>query len=324
MKHPEIQNKNLCFYVVKKTKMNNSAHSNQKMKSILALLLLFTFQKNYSQYAVSGFFNPKGKLVVASNFTYKNGKELFAGKELIDIVPAEFGTIDTQIVNIFGSYSFKDWLYVTANVPYLYIYNKNNAPDPVTNKPAQQGFQDVELNVNFRLIFKKYKTSYLTVSSGLGFSTPLTNYTEQGIIALGHGVTAVNPFAIVQYKIKRGWFAEALYSRSFKETRDDYNIPDANILNFKIGYAKSKWYTDVRLTIQNSEKGNDIFSDDFFAQGGLAAFANNRVNFTNLSATVYYQLNKKFGLSTLVTQTLDGRNVRKEKGFSIGIVYTNK
>ena len=306
-------------------KLSNSKLFNvSKMKSILMLLFFFVIQQNYCQYAVSGFFNPKGKLVVASNFTYKSGKELFAGKELIDIVPAEFGTIDTQIVNIFGSYSFKDWFYATANVPYLYIYNKNNAPDPVTNKPSQQGFQDVELNVNFRLIFKKYKTSYLTVSSGLGFSTPLTNYTEQGIIALGHGVTAINPFAIVQYKIKKGWFAEGLYARSFKETRDDYKIPDANIFNFKIGYAKSKWYTDARLTIQNSEKGNDIFSDDFFAQGGLSAFANNRVNFTNLSANVYYQLNKNFGISTLLTQTLDGRNVRKEKGFSIGLVYTNK
>ena len=295
-----------------------------KVKSVFVFLFIISFQQNYGQYAVSGFFNPKGKLVVASNFTYKNGKELFAGKELIDIVPPEFGTIDTQIVNVFGSYSFKDWFYTTANIPYLYIYNKNNAPDPVTNKPSQQGFQDIELNANFRLVFKKYKSSYLTVSSGLGFSTPLTNYTEQGIIALGHGVTAINPFAIVQYKIKRGWFIEGLYARSFKETRDDYNIPDANIFNFKVGFAKSKWYTDVRLTIQNSEKGNDIFSDDFFAQGGLSAFANNRVNFTNLSANVYYQFHKNFGISTLVTQTLDGRNVRKEKGFSIGLVYTNK
>ena len=295
-----------------------------KVRSIIVFLFIIFFQQNYSQYAVSGFFNPKGKLVVASNFTYKNGKELFAGKELIAIVPAEFGTIDTQIVNVFGSYSFKDWLYATANVPYLYIYNKNNAPDPVTNKSSQQGFQDIEVNINFRLVFKKYKISYLTLSSGLGFSTPLNNYTEQGIIALGHGVTTVNPFAIVQYKIKRGWFVEGLYARSFKETRDDYNIPDANIFNFKLGYAKSKWYTDARLTIQNSEKGNDIFSDDFFAQGGLSAFANNRVNFTNLSTTVYYQFHKNFGMSALLTQTLDGRNVRKEKGFSIGLVYTNK
>ncbi len=306
-------------------KLSNSKLFNvSKMKSILVLLFFFVIQQNYGQYAVSGFFNPKGELVVASNFTYKSGKQLYAGEELIDIVPPEFGTIDTQIVNVFANYSFKDWWYVSANIPYLYIYNKNNAADPVTNKPSQQGFQDIELNANFRLVFKKYTSSYLTVSTGFGFSTPLTNYTEQGIIALGHGVTAINPFAIVQYKIKRGWFVEGLYARSFKETRDDCNIPDANIFNFKLGYAKSKWYADARLTIQNSEKGNDIFSDEFFEQGGLSAFANNRVNFTNLSTNVYYQLNKNFGISTLLTQTLDGRNVRKEKGFSLGIVYTNK
>lgn len=297
---------------------------NLQMKIAFAFIFIFCTQKSLSQYVVSGFFNPKEKWVVASNFTFKNGKQLFAGKELIAIVPPEFGTIDTQIVNIFGSYSFKDWLYATANVSYLYIYNKNNAPDPVTNKPSQQGFQDIEMNVNFRMVFKKYKSSYLTVCSGLGFSAPLTNYSEQGIIALGHGVTTVNPFAIVQYKIKKGWFAEGLYARSFKETRDDYTIPDANIFNFKVGYAKSKWYTDARLTIQNSEKGNDIFSQDFFDRGGLSAFANNRVNFTNLSANVYYQLNKNMGISSLLTQTLDGRNVRKEQGFSIGFVYTNK
>jgi hypothetical protein len=307
-----------------KNRANRKRIDRPKVKSFFVVLFIIFFHQNYGQYAVSGFFNPKGKLVVASNFTYKNGKKLFAGEELINIVPPEFGTIDTQIVNVFANYSFKDWWYVSANVPYLYIYNKNNAPDPVTNKPSQQGFQDIELNANFRLVFKKYKSSYLTVSSGMGFSTPLTNYTEQGIIALGHGVTAINPFAIVQYKIKRGWFAEGLYARSFKETRDDYSIPDANIFNFKLGYAKSKWYTDARLTIQNSEKGNDIFSDDFFAQGGLSAFANNRVNFTNLSANVFYQFNKNFGISALVTQTLEGRNVRKEKGFSLGIVYTNK
>jgi hypothetical protein len=309
-------------------KNNNSVVQLTKFKSntfkLIFLLSVFISIKSYSQYAVNGFFNPKGKLVLASNYTYKNGKELFAGKDLIAIVPAEFGAIDTQIVSIFANYSFKDWFYVSANVPYLYIYNKNNAPDPVTNKPSQKGFQDIELNANFRLIFKKYQKSYFTLSSGVGFSTPLTNYTEQGIIALGHGVTTVNPFAIVQYKLKKGWFAETLIARSFKETRDNYTIPDATIFNCKIGFAKSKWYTDAKLTIQNSEKGNDIFSDDFFAQGGLSAFANNRVNFTNLSTTVYYQFNKKFGVSTLVTQTIDGRNVRKEKGFSIGLVYTNK
>jgi hypothetical protein len=294
------------------------------VRNILTLLFVIILHSANSQYAVSGFFDPKGKWVLASNFTYKNGKQLFAGEELINIVPPEFGTIDTQIVNVYGSYAVKDWFYVTANVPYLYIYNKNNAPDPVSNDSSQQGFQDVEVNVNFRLVFKKYSSSYLTVCSGLGFSTPLTNYTEQGIIVLGHGVTTVNPFTIVQYKIKKGFFIEGLYARSFKETRDDYDIPDANIFNFKIGYAKAKWYTDMRLTIQNSEKGNDIFSDDFFAQGGLSAFANNRVNFTNLSANIYYQMNKNLGISSLLTQTLEGRNVRKEKGFSIGLVYTNK
>ncbi len=295
-----------------------------KMKSVLVLLPIFIVQLSFSQYAVSGFFNPKGKLVIASNFTYKNGKQLFAGKELIAIVPPEFGTINTQIINVFGSYSFKDWMYATANIPYLYIYNKNNAPDPVTNAPSQQGFQDIETNINFRLVFRKFKTSYLTLSTGLGFSTPLTNYTEQGILVLGHGVTSINPFAIVQYKIKKGWFAETLYARSCKETRGNFTIPDANIFNFKIGYAKAKWYADARLTLQNSEKGNDIFSDDFFARGGLAAFANNRVNFTNISSNLFYQINKHFGLSTLLTQTIAGRNVRKEKGFSIGLVYCNK
>lgn len=293
-------------------------------KITLFVVFFFMFQNSHSQYSVSGFFNPKGELQLATNFTYKNGKELFAGKEKMAIVPSEFVAINTQIVNVFANYSFKDWFYVSANVPYLYIYNKNNAPDPVTNKPSQQGFQDIEVNLNFRSVFKKYKLSYLTISSGLGFSTPLTNYTEQGIIALGHGVTAINPFTIVQYKTKKGWFLEGLYARSFKETRDDYNIPNANIFNFKLGYAKSKWYSDMRLTIQNSEKGNDIFSEDFFAQGGLSAFANNRVNFTNLSTNVYYQLNKNIGFSALLTQTLDGRNVRKEKGFSVGIVFTNK
>lgn len=294
------------------------------MKSIVIMLFIFAFQPIRAQFAVSGFFDPRGKWVVASNFTYKNGNQLFAGKELIDIVPPEFGTIDTQIVNVYGGYAFKDWMYATANIPYLYIYNKNSAPDPVTNESSQQGFQDIEINVNFRLVFKKYSSSYLTMSTGLGFSTPLNNYTEQGIIVLGHGVTTVSPFGILQYKTKKGWFAEALYARSFKETRDDYTIPNANIFNFKIGYAKAKWYTDVRVTIQNSEKGNDIFSDDFFAQGGLSAFANNRVNFSNLSATFYHQISKKIGISTLLMQTIEGRNIRKEKAFSIGLVYSNQ
>jgi hypothetical protein len=303
--------------------INQQIHTEFKVKKVLIILFIFTFQKNIAQYAVSGFFDTKGKWVIASNFTYKNGKQLFAGKQLIDIVPPEFETIDTEIVNVYGSYAFKDWFYATINVPYLKIYNKNNFPDPVTNKPSQQGIQDVELNANFRLVFKKYEKGYFTVSSGLGFSTPLTNYKEQGILVLGHGVTAINPFGIVQYKTKKGWFAETLVSRSFKETRDNYNIPDATIFNFKLGLAKAKWYADARLTIQNSEKGNDIFSDEFFAQGGLSAFANNRVNFSNLSATVYRQLNKNFGISTLLLQTIDGRNVRKEKAISVGLIYSS-
>ena len=67
---------------MKKALLNKS-----KMNSILArLIFLFCSiiaHVGYAQNAVSGFFNTKGQLEVAINFTYKTGKALFAGKEKI-------------------------------------------------------------------------------------------------------------------------------------------------------------------------------------------------------------------------------------------------
>ena len=297
----------------------------KKINSILArlffLFYVFFIQISFSQNAVSGFFNKKGQLDVATNLTYKSGRELFAGKEKIAIVPSEFEAINTQIVNLFADYSFKDWLTLTVNIPYVYVYNKNNIPDPVNNKATQQGFQDIEVYSNFRLVFKKYNSGYFTTSAGLSFTTPLSKYKEQGIISIGNGATTLNPFFVLQYKFKKGLFFETFYSHSFKKSRFEFKVPDADLYNLKIGYAQTKFYGDIRLTIQNSVNGTDIFSEEFWAQGGLASFPNNKVNFTNLSVNLYYPITNKIGISTLLTQTLDGRNVRKEKGFSLGLVY---
>ena len=305
-----------------KKEIPNGTKTNSICTRLFFLFCLIFIQLGYAQNAVSGFFNKKGQIELATNLTYKSGKELFAGKEIIAIVPAEFEAINTQIVNLFANYSVKDWLTITANIPYIYVYNKNNILDPVNNEATQQGFQDIELYSNFRLIFKKYNSGYFTTSGGLSFTTPLSNYKEQGVISLGNGATTINPFFILQYKFKKGLFFETFYSHSFKKSRYEFKVPDADLYNFKIGYARQKFYGDIRLTIQNSVNGTDIFSDEFWAQGGLASFPNNKVDFTNLSVNLYYPITNKIGISTFLTQTLDGRNVRKEKGISLGLVYT--
>ena len=305
---------------VKKTRFNGNKKNSICTRLIFLFCLIF-IKIGYAQNAVSGFFNKKGQTELATNFTYKSGKELFAGKEKIAIVPAEFEAINTQIVNVFADYALKDWWTITANIPYIYVYNENNIPDPVNNESTQQGFQDIELYSNFRLVFKKYNSGYFTTSAGLSLTTPLSNYKEQGVISLGNGATTINPFFILQYKFKKGLFFETFYSHSFKKSRYEFNVPDADLYNLKIGYARQKFYGDVRLTIQNSVSGTDIFSDEFWAQGGLASFPNNKVDFTNLSVNLYYPITNKIGISTFLTQTLVGRNVRKEKGFSLGLVY---
>ena len=301
--------------------MHNGTKTNSIHPRLFFLFCIIFIQNGSAQNAVSGFFNKKGQFELAANLTYKSGKELFAGKEIIAIVPSEFEAINTKIINVFANYSVKDWLTITANIPYIYVYNKNNIPDPVNNEATQKGFQDIELYSNFRLVFKKYNSGYFTTSTGLSFTTPLSSYKEQGIISIGNGATTINPFFIVQYKFKKGLFFETFYSHSFKKSRYEFKVPDANLYNFKLGYARQKFYGDIRLTIQNSVNGTDIFSDEFWAQGGLASFPNNKVDFTNLSVNLYYPITNKLGVSTFLTQTLDGRNVRKEKGFSLGLVY---
>ena len=127
----------------------NDTKTNSIFTRLFFLFCLIFIQIGYAQNAVSGFFNKKGQIELAANLTYKSGKELFAGKEIIAIVPSEFEAINTKIVNLFANYSVNDWLTITANIPYIYVYNKNNIPDPVNNKATQQGFQDIELYSNF-------------------------------------------------------------------------------------------------------------------------------------------------------------------------------
>ena len=97
----------------------------------------------------------------------------------------------------------------------------------------------------------------------------------------------------------------------------DNRVPNAFVSEAKIGYAGKKVYVDVWVAYQNSDpKGKDILQDRF---DGF--FPATRVNYTRIGANVYAPIYKGLGAVVGFNTYVDGRNLGKSTGGTIGVVY---
>ena len=278
-----------------------------------------------AQTILNGFFSPKGEATVALSYTYKPYSEFYAGKELQHEAPAGFGEVTSHIGGLYGQYAITDWLEGVVNLPYISQSNKNDIPDPVNNDDTVSDIQDLGIYLKAKAFQVNKGKSTFTGAVGAGVSTPLSDYDAGGILSIGNRSTNVDGYAIAQYRHSSGFLMESQYGYSIRNGIDNFDVPDAHLMNFKLGFAHKYFYADAQLGIQSSIGGTDIGSEEFAQQGGPTSFPNNDVDYTNLGLSVYYPIQKtNWGLSFAYNTILDGRNVGKYSAYTSGIVYKVK
>ena len=247
------------------------------------------------------FFPSKGHSSFAIGNTTKSYDNFYRGRTLTPGNPADFGSISSRIISLYGTYSFSDQFTGIINLPYIISQNETGAMDPVHMKSKVSGLQDLSLAVKGKLWEKSLNQSKLVLGGGAVVRFPLGNYEEAGILSIGSGAIAIEGLALIQYQILGGFFAELQSGYSLRRNKD-FNVPDAFIGEFKIGYAHSKFYLSTSVGLQNSETTFDIGSDEFGMRGGPAILPETDVDYTVLNINGYVPFGQTgFGVCLLYT-----------------------
>ncbi len=293
------------------------------MKTILLRLPLFLctcfFITNLSfgQTMLNGFFPEKGATMVSLSYTNKSYDQFYAGTELSDENPAGFGKVSSNIISLYGEHAFSNRLLGVINIPFISQSNENNVNDPVHMEDNVSGFQDLSLFLKAKLYETNIGSASLTTAVGGGIALPL-GYESGGILSIGNGGLAFDGCLIAQLKTTLGLFLEGQFAYSLRGESDDFDVPNANLWNVKIGYGNQHFYLDAELGAQNSLDGTDIGTEEF---RGPTSFPENQVDYTNLAFNLFKPITDNLGACIRYGTVLDGRNIGKNTEYKIGVIH---
>ena len=287
--------------------------------TIAGALLLFTSTSTYAQLPVDGFYPKKGDFTFAPGYTYKTYDSFYVGSDLQgldDVFPGVFGDVNTSILSLYGQYAITDRISATATLPYIV---QESDVEPTTKV---DGFQDLGLYVKGRIYEKAFSnSSKFNVGAALGFSTPISDYEDGGLVSIGNQATNYDGEVILHYESPYKVFVEATAEYSIREN-SDLDVPNALLYSAKIGYLHQYFYAHIELDIQDSVDGTDIGGEGF---GGAPTLPETEVDYTNLNFTIYVPVYKDIiGVSANAGLTLDGRNFSEERGVGFGLVYNGR
>jgi len=175
--------------------------------------------------------------------------------------------------------------------------------------------QDVSLFLKYRFYTFNFENSKIELGTGLGFSTPFSNYEIGGLNDIGQMATILDTRAMVHFQWNTGWFSTLQSGYAFKLEE----VPDSLPVTFKAGRATSKWYFDLWYDYQKSFGGIDY-------RGTLRPqnFRELTVNYHRAGGTFYKPLGASFGIYGSFSYTISGRNVFQGASYGTGFVYDFK
>lgn len=273
----------------------------------------------FAQSPVSGFIKAKGEGSVTVSYFSENYSDVYLVPEKVEETPV-FNEVTRNIVTLYAEYGISDRLNVVLNLPYI-----NSKGEASATTLANNGFENERSGIQDLGIYGKYKIYTTATTNGTidfigaaGVKFPLGNYRAdeglQSIIAIGNRATEFTGLGIATYKNNSGIFATGQIGYSIKSD----NIPNALISELKLGYAASKFYVDVNVANQLSDKdGVDILRNGF-----TGSFPLTRVNYTRIGLNAYVPIYEGFGISGGTNAYVAGRNLGKAIGYYAGLTYS--
>ncbi len=281
------------------------------MKLSISTLLIVTFFFSFmhhpmAQHLVGGFPQGKGKFAVAVSTTREKFDEFYLGEKKSSITIRKLDKVITQSFNLYAAYGLTNKIDLIINIPYI-ITQSNQLTD--NQKVGEKKFQNALLVIQRQLLKTNNKTGEFSVTGGLGFSTPLSNYATNLIYSIGNQSSHINPSLLVQYKLANGLFVTGQGGYSFRTTK----VPDAVLSAAKIGYAGKLIYFEGWINNQTSISGIDIGGPGFTPE----RFPETRVNSTNIGASIFIK-----GVTIGGGKRLAGRNAGLSTWYTAGLALT--
>lgn len=196
-----------------------------------------------------------------------------------------------------------------------------------------EGFQNLSLAVKVSAFNAELGPGQLHALATIGFTTPVSNYVPDYAYSIGLGCTEGSLRPIVQYKLKKGFYArlQGAYNlrgnctlpRDYYYTTqayfsDEVEMPDAIDYSATIGYqtADEGFKAEIFYGGFNTLGGFDIRVQDM-------GFPSNEMDYTNLGAIVHYYPSfvKGLGVHLSGSYVLTGRNVGQSTTIGGGLSY---
>lgn len=290
------------------------------IKKILLLYFAFLFSPlmGFGQGPLNGFMQGKGKGAVVISETRESYKKAYIGALLVDDVPV-FHSVLLNSITLFATYGITDDLDVVINLPYIQSKGSGNRDilEVLEFQNYRRGVQDLGLYFKYNVYETELNGSRINLISAIGIQHPMGAYRVddglQSILAIGNRATKISIRAIGNYLHQSGLFA----SVSIGYSENSGVVPSAFLSELKAGFASKEIFAEIYLDSQNSYDGTDILGLDF--DGGFPA---TKVNYSRLGMSLFRPIGSGFGFSFGVRTLIEGRNIGKATGYSLGLGYS--
>lgn len=289
----------------------------KKVLLLYTALLLFPVW-GYAQGPINGFMQGKGKGSFVISETREGYKKAYLGALLVDEVPV-FNTVSLHSITLFAAYGLTENLDIVINLPYIQSKGSGNREilETLNYQNYRRGLQDLGLFFKYRLFETELNSSQINWITAIGIQSPIAGYVVdegfQSILAIGNRATQLSFRAIGNYLHESGFFASVSLGHSENSTV----VPSAFLSELKTGFAHKEIFAEIYLDSQNSYGGTDILGLGFNGY-----FPATKVNYSRLGINLYRPIGSGFGLSLGTRTIIEGRNIGKATGYSLGLGYS--
>jgi len=286
-------------------------------------MTILSFMAGRAQTANDAIMMNKGQFCNGISYYHSSWSEYWEGT--FKRSNGNVGTFTSQALMYMPNYGISDKLNIMASVPYVWNHMTQGTLHDLS------GFQDISLDIKWKVYSAKLGAGKFSVFAVGGFSTPLSNYVVDYLpLSIGLGTTNLLGRVILHYKLDkffvRGSAAyvwrsntyldrNAYYTTSMHLT-NEVEMPDQMNFNGSLGYQYKYLIAEAMVENVTTLGGFDIRKNDM-------PFPSNKMNATDLVAHVKYTLpfNTHISLDGIFGYTVAGRNVGQATSFMIGAYY---
>lgn len=303
--------------------MNTLKMKTNYLMSFILIGFLISTTITSAQGLIDGFYSPKGNIALTASYTGTAYDEFYVGKEKTGPVPAH-NKITQDIITLYAKFGLTDKLTLILNAPYISAKGEGS-PDPVSGNTKESGFQDLVIAAKFMPFSSAFVGGKIVAITSLGFGIP-TGYESNSILSIGNGAFDTNLHIGGHLQLDQGFFTTLVAGYSFRgkaadsfnvNNGNDYDVPNAFLAMAKLGYASSKFYSELWVDHQaTSSEGVDIMGPGFSGN-----FPETRVNYIRMGVSAYVPITSIVGLSAGYGTVLDGRNIGDANYFNAGVTF---